>query len=212
MSFLEDFETLIVEAQHMGGWVQRNNHLTHVSQGLNQEIAAGLAEKVSKLHNYYGEKGRIPEVYILTYESARLVVVSLTATRCGLIIPKSGNSVSAAVEDVKKVIFLNTLELLQAPVLCDLSQLGAKDSLDVSDPDFDAWDDVLLLARAELRKIMNAGQVEVFIKMKLKGFEVLTVSDAQTAVTRIADGVPDRSKASVFLDMLESKIKELVER
>ncbi len=209
MKFLEQFETFIEDCQFMGGWLQRNDHLTHVSSGLHQDIAEGLATQFSVLHMNYASQNRFPDFYMLTYESARVIVLSMAANRCGLIVPRSFSDLDAAIERLKQIILLNTLELLQAPALYDTSSSSAPDALSSSDPDFNAWDEVLALIRAELTKVMNAGQVEMFLKMRLKDFEVQTLGDARIALTRISGGVPDRNKAKLLFETVNLRISDL---
>ncbi|MFC5051838.1 hypothetical protein ACFPK9_14640 [Rubritalea spongiae] len=195
----------------LGGWVQKGRGVTHVTEGLDQDIALRLSTfGVSAVENYKGADREVDSL-VFGYTNGTVLLIKLKACLVGFVMASEFPYLDELVEGGRRMALKATLELLQAPVIFNVLEAkpAAEEEVNLEDSEFTRWDEFIDVASSELTRVLHASQVDIFIRRQLKGIEPRTVGEARQAANRIAEGIPDKSKKDAFRKIFEENVSKL---
>lgn len=211
MSILEELQQYVDCNHLMGAWVQKGRNITHVTDALGDEVVLSLGLLSVSVFDHYKSIGQEPETILFGYSGGQVLLVKLRASMVGVALPPGFKLVDELVAGVRKVALVATLELLQAkPIMTVEPKVQISDSDDPDEVLFTKWDDLMDRVKGDLTKVLNASQIDAFIQIQLKGYKPQTVKEVYQAMSRIANGIPDKNKQELMRKTFEDKIKELI--
>jgi len=209
MSIVEELQDFVDSNNLMGAWVQKGKHITHITKGLEVDIALNFGSLGISVLEYYDNLARTVESFLFGYDSGQLLFVKLRASLIGIALPTEFELLDELVEEVRKTALKATLELLQAKPIATIAEKEANPE-DPNEVNFTRWEEFLGLARTECTRLLHASQVDTFIEMQLKEYKPQTITDSFKAVQMIVSGIPDKSKKELLLKALTERLNELI--